>query len=135
MEIWKIKRSYTNTLVGTGRLDQEELSSRIDSFIITATGETEHQHNQLLSAILSNLGRDPPETPVASWVSANDKPATAAGSKPVSGDAAEQRLKAEVKALPARDRKRLKALKENEVRLPFRLTISGKGVFSTFTLT
>lgn len=91
------------------------MSTRIDPFIITPTGETEHQHNQLLCAILSNLGREPPEASVANWVSANDKPTTGAGSKPVSGDAAEQRLKAEVKALPARDRKRLKALKENDV--------------------
>lgn len=97
-----------------GRLNQEELSSRIDPFITTASGETEHQHNQLLSAILSNLGRETPESPVASWVSATDKPSIGVGSKQVSGDALEQRLKTEVKLLPARDRKRLKALKDME---------------------
>jgi transcriptional coactivator HFI1/ADA1 len=58
-----------------------------------------------------------PDQGVASWVSANDKPAAGAGSKPVSGDAAEQRLKAEVMQLPSRDRRRLKDINLNEVRL------------------
>jgi transcriptional coactivator HFI1/ADA1 len=49
-----------------------------------------------------------PDQVVASWVSANDKPTNI--SKPVSGDAAEQRLKTEVKQLPARDRRRIKDL-------------------------
>lgn len=52
--------------------------------------------------------RDPPDQVVAPWVSANDKPVVL--SKPVSGDAAEQRLKTEVKQLPARDRRRLKEI-------------------------
>ena len=56
-----------------------------------------------------------PDQGVASWVSANDKPTTGAGSKPVSGDAAEQRLKTEVMQLPARDRRRLKDLTQNDV--------------------
>lgn len=41
-------------------------------------------------------------------MSANDKPTVLP--KPVSGDAAEQRLKTEVKQLPARDRRRLKEI-------------------------
>jgi hypothetical protein len=57
-----------------------------------------------------------PDQGVASWVSANDKPTTGAGSKPVSGDAAEQRLKAEVMQLPSRDRRRLKDIGLNDVR-------------------
>jgi len=57
-----------------------------------------------------------PDHGVASWGSANDKPTTGAGSKPVSGDAAEQRLKTEVMQLPSRDRRRLKDLSQNEVR-------------------
>ncbi len=57
-----------------------------------------------------------PDHGVASWVSANDKPTTGAGSKPVSGDAAEQRLKTEVMALPSRDRRRIKDLSLNEVK-------------------
>ncbi|KAH0565478.1 hypothetical protein GP486_001138, partial [Trichoglossum hirsutum] len=88
-----------------GHLNQAELSARIDHFITRDTN-TEHLHNQLLSAIYGNVTRDLPDHGVASWVSANDKPANV--SKPVSGDAAEQRLKAEVMQLPARDRRRLK---------------------------
>jgi transcriptional coactivator HFI1/ADA1 len=48
---------------------------------------------------------------VANWVSANDKPTTA--SKPVSGDVAEQRLKAEVMQLPPRDRHRIKGIQDD----------------------
>lgn len=66
----------------------------------------EHLHNQLLAAIFANVARDLPDAGVAPWVSANDKPTVI--SKPVSGDAAEQRLKTEVMQLPARDRRRLK---------------------------
>jgi transcriptional coactivator HFI1/ADA1 len=98
-----------------GELNQTELSSRIDSFLITPTGEIEHLHNQLISAIYGNVARDMPDHGVASWVSANDKPTTGAGNKPVSGDAAEQRLKTEVMALPSRDRRRIKDLSLNEV--------------------
>ncbi|OBT55130.1 hypothetical protein VE04_04333 [Pseudogymnoascus sp. 24MN13] len=52
-----------------------------------------------------------PDLGVAAWVSANDKPTPGAGAKPITGDAAEQRLKAEVMSLPNRDRRRLKDLK------------------------
>ena len=88
-----------------GQLDQTELSSRID-YYITAEPSTEHLHNQLIAAIYGNVTRDLPDHGVASWVSANDKPTTV--SKPVSGDAAEQRLKTEAMQLPARDLLRLK---------------------------
>lgn len=57
-----------------------------------------------------------PDIGLAPWVSANDKPTTTTGSKPVSGDAAERRLKGEVMQLPARDRRRIKELAQNEVR-------------------
>ena len=70
----------------------------------------EHLHNQLIMGIFFNIGRDPPEPGVAPFVSANDKPVVL--SKPISGDAAEQRLKAEVMQLPARDRRRLKDVHE-----------------------
>lgn len=100
-----------------GQMNQIELSSRIDHFLITNTGEIEHLHNQLISAIYANTTREMPDQGVASWVSANDKPTTGAGSKPVSGDAAEQRLKTEVMQLPSRDRRRLKDLSQNDVRL------------------
>lgn len=98
-----------------GQLNQAELSVRIDSFILTPSGETEHLHNQLVAAIYGNVTREMPDQGVASWVSANDKPTTGAGSKPVSGDAAEQRLKVEVMQLPSRDRRRLKDISQNDV--------------------
>jgi len=98
----------------TGQMNQTELSNRIDHFLLTPSGEIEHLHNQLISAIYANTTREMPDTGVASWVSANDKPTTGAGSKPVSGDAAEQRLKTEVMQLPSRDRRRLKDLTQND---------------------
>lgn len=98
-----------------GQLNQTELSERIDSFLVTPTGEIEHLHNKLIAAIYANVTREMPDHGVASWVSANDKPTTGAGSKPISGDAAEQRLKTEVMQLPSRDRRRLKDLSQNEV--------------------
>jgi len=73
---------------------------------VTADPNTEHLHNQLIAGIYGNVNRDPPEPGVAPWVSANDKPTVL--SKPVSGDAAEQRLKTEVMQLPARERRRVK---------------------------
>jgi transcriptional coactivator HFI1/ADA1 len=82
---------------------------------VTPTGDIEHLHNQLVAAIYGNVTREMPDHGVANWVSANDKPTTGAGSKPVSGDAAEQRLKTEVMQLPSRDRRRLKDLSQNEV--------------------
>ncbi|TKA65482.1 hypothetical protein B0A49_09244 [Cryomyces minteri] len=93
-----------------GHLHQFELSHRIRPFIALSSS-TEHLHNQLICAIYGNISRDPPESGVASWVSANDKP-TATVSKAVVGDKAEERLKAEVMALPARDRRRLKGIKD-----------------------
>lgn len=105
------------TLLYTGQLSQVELSQRIDWFLISPTGETEHLHNQLVAGIYCNVTRDLPDQGVASWVSANDKPTAGAGSKPVSGDAAEQRLKFEVMQLPSRDRRRLKDIAQSEVSL------------------
>ena len=92
-----------------GQLNQNELSLRIDYFF-TANAQTEHLHNQLIAAIFANVTRDPPDVGVAPWVSANDKPTIL--SKPVAGDAAEQRLKSEVMQLPPRDRRRLKDITE-----------------------
>ncbi|KAH6674215.1 transcriptional regulator of RNA polII, SAGA, subunit-domain-containing protein [Halenospora varia] len=102
------------TLFMIGQLSQTELAGRIDGFLVTPSAEIEHLHNQLISAIYANVTREMPDHGVASWVSANDKPTAGAGSKPVSGDAAEQRLKTEVMQLPARDRRRIKDLSQNE---------------------
>lgn len=92
-----------------GHYNQSEYASRIDH-IICADPKIEHLHNNFVCAILGNLTRDLPDHGVANWVSANDKPSMV--SKPVSGDAAEQRLKTEVMQLPPRDRRRLKAIPE-----------------------
>lgn len=56
-----------------------------------------------------------PDIGLAPWVSANDKPTTGVGAKPVTGDAAERRLKGEVMQLPSKDRRRIKELANNEV--------------------
>lgn len=98
-----------------GRLNQIEFSERIDPII--NNGEKEHLHNQLLAALYANVTREMPDQGLAPWVSANDKPTVGIGSKPVSGDAAERRLKGEVMQLPSRDRRRIKDLAQNEVRL------------------
>lgn len=92
-----------------GHLNQSEFSSRVDH-ILCADSKTEHLHNNFVCALIGNLTRDLPDHGVASWVSANDKPSVV--SKPVSGDAAEQRLKTEVMHLPPRDRRRIKAISE-----------------------
>jgi transcriptional coactivator HFI1/ADA1 len=93
-----------------GRLNQEELSLRINPFIY-ASSQTLHLHNQFLAGIYTNTHREPPETDIAPFVSSQIKQAAAAtASKPPTGDAAEQQLKAEIMALPARERHRLKQL-------------------------
>jgi transcriptional coactivator HFI1/ADA1 len=93
----------------SGVRNQEELTRELEP-ILQNDPAKEHAHNQLICAILINATRDTPEPGIASWVSANDKPT--AVSKPVSGDAAEQRLKTEVMQLPPRDRHRLKSLQD-----------------------
>ncbi|KAL2416724.1 hypothetical protein ABEF95_005435 [Exophiala dermatitidis] len=94
-----------------GELNAREFGDLCDGFIY-ASPQTEHAHNSLVLAILCNTTRDPPEPGLAAWVSATaDKSAATASSKPaITSDAAEQRLKVEVMALPARDRRRLKTV-------------------------
>lgn len=92
-----------------GHYNQNEYAARVDYFLC-ADPKNEHLHNNFVCALIGNLTRDLPDHGVANWVSANDKPSTV--SKPVSGDAAEQRLKTEVMKLPPRDRRRIKAIPE-----------------------
>ena len=92
-----------------GYINQEELATRIENFI-SPDVNTCHLHNQLISAIHGNAAREAPEPGVASWVSANDKPSIVA--KTVAGDIADQRLKREIMALPARDRQRIKSVQD-----------------------
>ncbi|KAL2019714.1 hypothetical protein VTK56DRAFT_9251 [Thermocarpiscus australiensis] len=106
------KETITNFLIG--RLNQAEFSERIEPILASPDGTKEHLHNQLIAAIYGNVTREMPDPGLAPWVSANDKPSTAPGSKPVSSDAAERRLKGEVMQLPARDRRRIKDLVRND---------------------
>ncbi|KAI1502588.1 transcriptional regulator of RNA polII, SAGA, subunit-domain-containing protein [Biscogniauxia marginata] len=98
-----------------GRLNQTEYTDRIDPILASPNGEKVHLHNRLLAAVLANLTREMPDQGLAPWVSANDKPATNVGAKPVTGDAAERRLKAEIMQLPSRDRRRIKDLAQNDL--------------------
>ncbi|KAJ4166725.1 hypothetical protein NW754_016651 [Fusarium falciforme] len=111
-EQWPIYKASTSEFL-TGRLNQAEYSERIDP-ILAGPGDKEHLHNNLIAAIYGNVTREMPDQGLAPWVSANDKPAAATGSKPVSGDAAERRLKGDVMQLPARDRRRIKDLVHND---------------------
>ncbi|EXJ54316.1 hypothetical protein A1O7_09654 [Cladophialophora yegresii CBS 114405] len=94
-----------------GELNTREFGDLCDAFVY-ATPQTEHAHNSLILAIICNTGKDPPEPGLAAWVSATtDKSNLASPTKPaVTSDASEQRLKAEVMALPARERRRLKGV-------------------------
>ncbi len=102
-------------MFGAGRLNQAEFTARIEPILSSPDGYREHLHNQLIAAIYGNVTREMPDQGLAPWVSANDKPSATAGSKPVSGDAAERRLKGEVMLLPARDRRRIKDIVQNDV--------------------
>ncbi|KAJ2976666.1 hypothetical protein NUW58_g8030 [Xylaria curta] len=113
IEQWNTYKDSTTQFV-LGRLNQVEYSERIDPILASPNGEKTHLHNQLLAAIYGNLTREMPDQGLAPWVSANDKPAANVGAKPVTGDAAERRLKAEVMQLPSRDRRRIKDLALND---------------------
>ncbi|KAF9882046.1 transcriptional co-activator [Colletotrichum karsti] len=113
LEAWVVyKESTTEFLIG--RLNQTEYSERIDPILASPNGEKEHLHNQLIAAIYGNVTREMPDQGLAPWVSANDKPTAPVGSKPVSGDAAERRLKGDVMQLPSKDRRRIKDLASND---------------------
>ncbi|KAI1389935.1 transcriptional regulator of RNA polII, SAGA, subunit-domain-containing protein [Hypoxylon trugodes] len=112
-EQWNAYKEATTQFV-LGRLNQVEYSERIDPILLSPNGDKTHLHNQLLAAIYGNLTREMPDQGVAPWVSANDKPTTNVGAKPVTGDAAERKLKGEVMQLPSRDRRRIKELAQND---------------------
>lgn len=92
-----------------GELHQREFGDLTDE-IIYASDHVLHLHNKFICAIAFNSSRDSPEPGVAAWVTAaSDKSAaTGSGKATVTSDAGEQRLKKEVMAIHARDRKRLK---------------------------
>ncbi|KAI0179255.1 transcriptional regulator of RNA polII, SAGA, subunit-domain-containing protein [Hypoxylon sp. FL1284] len=124
-EQWNAYKEATSQFI-IGRLNQAEYSERVDPILFSpnSNGDNKcHLHNQLMAAIYGNLTREMPDQGVAPWVSANDKPAPNVGAKPVTGDAAERRLKAEVMQLPPRDRRRIKELTQS---------ISAPAEFETF---
>ncbi|RDA87158.1 hypothetical protein CP532_4244 [Ophiocordyceps camponoti-leonardi (nom. inval.)] len=108
-EQWLLYKEATAEFL-TGRLSQAEYSDRIDPLLDGDNGDKDHLHNLLIAALLGNVTREMPDQGIAPWVSANDKPVVPVASKPVTGDAAERRLKGDVMQLPARDRRRIKDL-------------------------
>ncbi|OAA62540.1 transcriptional co-activator [Niveomyces insectorum RCEF 264] len=112
-EQWKVYKEAT-TQFFIGRLNQAEYSNTIDRILASPNGEREHLHNQLIAAIYGNVTREMPDMGLAPWVSANDKPSSGLGSKPVTGDANERRLKGEVMLLPSKDRRRIKDIAHND---------------------
>jgi transcriptional coactivator HFI1/ADA1 len=108
----------------TGKLNQAELSQTLHTLLSPAPSvsynttlvSTIHLHNILLFAIYSNIHRDPPPEAIAAWVLATDAPASALANKSATqggSDKADERLKREVMALSARDRRRIKSPKDN----------------------
>lgn len=94
-----------------GDLHAREFGDATDE-ILYAADNVLHLHNKFICAIAFNSARDSPEPGIATWVTAaTDKSAATASTKPaVTSDAGEQRLKKEVMAIHARDRRRLKQM-------------------------
>ncbi|KAK5946341.1 hypothetical protein PMZ80_000483 [Knufia obscura] len=92
-----------------GDLHAREFGDSTDD-ILYSSDTILHLHNKFICAIAFNSTRDSPEPGIAAWVTAQtDKSATTTAPKAaVTSDAGEQRLKKEVMAIHARDRRRLK---------------------------
>ncbi|EPS37817.1 hypothetical protein H072_8344 [Dactylellina haptotyla CBS 200.50] len=82
--------------------------------------ETQRLHNQFFLTVHVNATREAPEGDVATWVSHQGK--TSSAPKTASGDAYERRLKKEIMAIPARDRRRMKEIPEPPDDVPSTLT-------------
>jgi transcriptional coactivator HFI1/ADA1 len=108
---WSIYKATIRDFL-LGRLNQEEVSSRLDR--ILSTPALEHAHNQFIVAIYQNSLRDPPEPGTASWADDKVVGKSGAGGKGASAaaDEAEKRLKFEVMQLARRERKRLKGIQD-----------------------
>ena len=130
--ILQIVKGWVRGLVGAdcmriGNLNQAELSWVLQPLLSTAPSvntsldfsrsplSTLHLHNTLIACLYANCSRDSPPADVAPWVVATDKPAVATKNASASGanDKAEERLKKEIMSLHARDRRRIKTLKED----------------------
>lgn len=92
-----------------GALHAREFGDLTDEILYSADNIL-HLHNRFICAIAFNSARDSPEPGIATWVTAaTDKSVTTNTAKTaVTSDAGEQRLKKEVMAIHARDRRRLK---------------------------
>lgn len=112
------------TDLAAGNLNQAELTWVLQPLlsnaptVITSTAATTSPvslvqlHNQLVICLYANICRDAPPSEVAPWVVATDKPSTAKNAGAIgANDKAEERLKREVMALHARDRRRVKTIK------------------------
>ncbi|KAJ6260592.1 hypothetical protein Dda_4818 [Drechslerella dactyloides] len=91
-----------------GLTNRTELSRVIDPFL--QKPEIQRLHNQFFLSVTANATREAPEGDVATWVSHQGK--TSSVPKTASGDAYERRLKKEIMAIPARDRRRMKEIPE-----------------------
>jgi len=98
-----------------GDLGASEFGDATDD-ILYSSDTILHLHNKFICAIAFNSTRDSPEPGVAAWVTAQtDKSAANAAPKTaVTSDAGEQRLKKEVMAIHARDRRRLKNINNDQ---------------------
>lgn len=109
--------SYSDALTRfvRGTLHAREFSDLTDE-IVYSSDQVLHLHNKFICAIAFNAARDTPEPGVAVWVTAaaDKSAATAATKAAVASDVGEQRLKKEVMALHARDRRRLKGTGEDK---------------------
>ncbi|KAK6345290.1 transcriptional coactivator hfi1/ADA1 [Orbilia javanica] len=101
-----------------GLTNRTELSRIIDPFL--QKPETQRLHNQFFLSVHVNATREPPEGDVATWVSHQGK--TSSVPKTTTGDAYERRLKKEIMAIPARDRRRMKEIPEVPDDIPSTLT-------------
>ncbi|KXL47800.1 hypothetical protein M433DRAFT_379948 [Acidomyces richmondensis BFW] len=122
---WADYKTALNAFI-LGNLNQAELSWVLQPLLSTASSSVPpgdstrpavsplHLHNTLVASLYANIHRDPPPTDVAPWVVATDKPTALSKNAGASGanDEGEERLKKEVMALPARDRRRIKSLKD-----------------------
>ncbi|QIW95552.1 hypothetical protein AMS68_001070 [Peltaster fructicola] len=120
---WQDYKAAINAFV-LGNLNQAELTwvlqpllSNAPTVITSANPTTSpvslvQLHNQLVICLYANISRDQPPSEVAPWVVATDKPSTAKNAGTIgASDKAEERLKREIMALHARDRRRIKSLK------------------------
>ncbi|KAF2157878.1 hypothetical protein K461DRAFT_290149 [Myriangium duriaei CBS 260.36] len=111
-----------------GKLNQAELTRILTPILSSSTPSVQngappvpsaaHLHNTLLTSLYANaLYRDPPPETTASWVLATDAPSSSTTKTSHTGganDKIDDRNRREVMALAARDRRRIKSVKDPE---------------------